>query len=237
MLSRVLGPRYLCFLDHQAGVPDDEPPYRAQGVSERIREKGGDADTRYLFVSFTRAQFNVPKDPRARVWTRDHDNPHGLQSLIKIAVRAAQAARVPAFWLDFECCPPDEDSADGILTYVYRISDVVRAAHSLAIAVPNHGHNEPDGSNEELTLWGDQVWTIPEALLCSDKHGFTVYSSLQTSCPRILAKRNFAGLAWPSIANDIRELIDHYEATIHLTPLELVSIALKCLLSRNRRKW
>lgn len=38
-------------------------------------------------------------------------------------------------------------------------------------------------------------------------------------------------------ADRVRELVDHFESTIHLSPLELVSIGLECLAERNTQKF
>lgn len=59
---------------------------------------------------------------------------------------------------------------------VYRISDIIRSAHALIIAI---GQNEKDSATPTnqtlLQRWGSRMWTYPEVLL-SPGDGIKVYS-------------------------------------------------------------
>jgi hypothetical protein len=75
------------------------------------------------------------------------------------------------------------------------------------------------------------MWTVTEVLLCSSENRITIYSHGSIKFPETYAKRNFAVEAYRD-AKLIRQLIDHYEGSLILTPLELVTIGLECLQSR-----
>lgn len=80
---------------------------------------------------------------------------------------------------------------------------------------------------------GSRLWTFPEVLLSPSGQPISIY---KRDCPpnsfRVLSKRNFAIEAWGDTTVS-RELIDHYEGSIILSPLELVSIALQCVPNRK----
>lgn len=168
----------------------------------------------YIFVCYTAQQFchGVEEDGK---W------------LHEAAEDAARSAGVNAYWIASSCI----DLADP--EDVYRISDVVRGAHSLVVAI-----GSPQGSiisqKEMLQQLGSRIWTFPEVLLSPSHKPITVYIR-DTGATRILSKGDFAFEAWGDIPIS-KQLIDHYEATIILSPLELVSIALQCFLNRKTAK-
>ena len=60
---------------------------------------------------------------------------------------------------------------------VWRISDVVRGARSLIIALSKP--NSPKSAGVDgmaLRQWGKRVWTLPEVLLISSKNDIRVYA-------------------------------------------------------------
>lgn len=146
---------------------------------------------------------------------------------------------------------------------VYRICDVSRAAHSMIIVLgpPNiqRAGTEPEhiplgnlsfstGDDEMKTRWlrqwGKRLWTLPELLLCPTEHRIAIYyvdsnapkpEKLETPLrgqPEKLAKRNFAIRAYED-GQVVRELVDHYEGSLILTTLELVTKAFECLWRRD----
>jgi hypothetical protein len=210
--ARHLRPRYLCFLREDVG-------YDVVKVKNWIEEHGEEANLEYTFVSFTRKHFE----------TREGK---GRNDLLQIAETAARQAGVPAFWLDCECMPKGVLAKEVFEEDVNRICDVVRGAHSLVVALcpPPAGKKAKLSTTALLRQWGSQLWTLPELLLSSPEHKIAIYIQGKAE-PEKLAKRNFAARAWKD-AQAVRQLIDHYESSLILTPLELVTIALQCLQGR-----
>lgn len=236
--SRDLGPRYLCFLTTPSTEATD-----SQYVVRKVEDSQIATETDYVFVSYTRDQFftrnpnNLSHDDLKIAATRDRS------TLVDYAITAAKEAEVPAFWIDFECVRP-KDGADGEddLEDVYRICDIVRAAHSMIIVVgPPLDTNKYPISNDSSTRsewllnWGKSIWTVPEALLCPSEHRISIYDASDSVKPEKVAKRNLAGRVWED-ANVIRQLMDHYEGNLRLSQLELISIALECLERRPKKK-
>ncbi|KAJ8062324.1 hypothetical protein OCU04_008872 [Sclerotinia nivalis] len=243
--DRQLGPAYLCFID-----PSSSTGYTTRHVSTWARSHGNSYPD-YIFISYTRLQFytiisgdpSLPSSINAR---RKAAAERDMDMLIRFAIRATKAAGIDAFWIDYECIRPEEDEdADKSIGEVYRICDIVRACHSMAIIVgPRFDY--ADYSHEDLELdspstkaqwlqdWGSRLWTVPEALLCPGEHRISIYTP-DTTEPELVAKRNLPGRVWDD-AIALRQLIDHYESSIHLTKLELISIALECLKRRQMEK-
>ncbi|KAJ5760680.1 hypothetical protein N7520_007836 [Penicillium odoratum] len=203
--KRNLRPRQLCLLqDDGIEIVD---------VNEWEAEHG---TIDYLFICYTTLQFS-------------HETNEDMDELHRIAESAARRAGVAAYWLACSCMPQDEERFED----VYRISDVVRGAHSLVVII-----GPPQGSNptvkEMLQQLGARLWTFPEVLLSPSNRVISVYTrDCDTDSFRTLSKRNFTVEAWDD-ALISRELIDHYEASILLSPLELVSLALKCFPNREK---
>lgn len=223
--ARRFGPEYLCFLT------DGPEGYETWKVSDWIMHHGEDTDTEFVFLSYTRRQFG--------------DNAH--PTLIHYGIEAARSAGKRAFWVDVECIRDFDNDTEGVSQSrdVYSICDIVRAAHSMVILLgpsisaitassPQRTHvYSPEAMESWLREWGTRVWTLPEILLCSSDHPVKLYAIGGPSPPVQLAKRNFAARAIWQDAKRVRQLVDHYESSIHLTPLELVSIALECFAGRQ----
>ncbi|KAK3381194.1 hypothetical protein B0H63DRAFT_545665 [Podospora didyma] len=160
-----------------------------------------------------------------------------------------------AFWTSANCIPPNQVAAeDGTLrrvdgleaeilanqdaSYIVPIppiSDIIRAAQHVIIVAGNTGRDfDPD----ELRVWGQRIWTLPEVVL-SRGDSVTVWHCGKRAAPgpsfevREIPKALFPTEAWPDAANS-RQLIEHYN-NLHLSRLELVKIALECLMSRRFR--
>ena len=210
MPDRILRPRYLCFLKH----PKDRRTLHGVDrilVNTWFDERGKDTEMKYIFLSYTGLQF-------------DRDSPRDMKAIRVIGETAARKAGVHAYWVDLDCMPDKEELQND----VYRISDVVRGAHSLVIAV---------GPRTELTedylrVWGNRMWTWPEVLLAPSGSEILIYTrNGDLNKPQRVEKRNFAALAWDD-ALVARQLIDHYEGTLVLSRLELVILGLQCLTNR-----
>lgn len=216
--DRILRPRYLCFLQH----PEDTSTLHGVKtvlVETWLAEHGDSTEINYLFLSYTGVQF-------------DKSSPRDMDALREIGEIATRNAGLQAYWIDLDCMPDKQELEDD----VHRISDVVRGASSLAIAVgPFTGDVEQDGSTlEYLKIWGDRMWTWPEVLLAPLGSEILVYTrGLDLDRPLRIDKRNFAALAWND-APVARQLIDHYEGTLGLSRLELVILGLQSLKKRIR---
>ncbi|KAA8651689.1 uncharacterized protein ATNIH1004_000585 [Aspergillus tanneri] len=170
----------------------------------------------YVFICYTTEQFESDTD---------------LEELHRIAQVAARTAGVAAYWIACSCMPDDEEQSED----VYRISDVVRGAHSLVVVIgpPVSAHHSSVNEREMLQHLGSRMWTFPEVLLSPSSQHISIYMrGCDPSSFRKLSKRDFSIEAWGD-APVSRQLIDHYEGSIILSPLELVSIALQCLPNRE----
>ncbi|KAF5874855.1 putative 3-hydroxyisobutyrate dehydrogenase protein [Botrytis fragariae] len=246
--ERQLGPAYLCFLD-----PSASTGYTTRHVSTWAQSHGNSYPN-YMFTPYTRLQFytiisgdpSLPSSINAR---RQAAAEQDMGMLIQFAIRAAKTAGIDAFWIDYECIHPEEDEdPDKSIGEVYRICDIVRACHSMAIVVgprfnfTNYTHDAMERGSDDLSYtktqwlrdWGSHLWTVPEALLYPGEHRISIYTP-GTAEPELVAKRNLPGRVWDD-AIALRQLIDHYKSSIHLTKLELISIALECLKRRQTEK-
>ncbi|KAJ9640452.1 hypothetical protein H2199_005991 [Coniosporium tulheliwenetii] len=216
--ERLLRPRHLCFLvkpdsKEMLGVtpmPVDE--WISKYKSERILQ--------YLFVAYTAEQFR--------------NNDKDMKALHHIAEKAARDAGLPAYWIGCSCMPEQEKVHED----VFRISDVIRGAHSMVIAV-GKSTQRPNltTSWELLRQWGERIWTFPEVLLSPAGQSIKVYHREgDLDHPEVLAKNQFAARVWTDAAES-RQLIDHYEGTLVLSRLELVTLALACLHSRKTHEY
>lgn len=209
--ERPVEPKYLCFLRPTKGADIRE-------VSQWRAESGGEAT--YLLVSYTSEQFKTEDD---------------LLFLHDAGEHAARAAGVRAYWVGCSCIGHTKEEKEN---NVWRISDVVRGARSLVVAVSNvNGNAVPNAdTSSALRQWGTRVWTLPEVLLVPSNSDISVYDrDADLDYPLTYHKRNFATL-WKD-APISRELIDHYEGNLILTSLELVTIALQCLNNRQKASY
>ncbi|KAF2855235.1 hypothetical protein T440DRAFT_495809 [Plenodomus tracheiphilus IPT5] len=213
--ERVLRPRYLCFLR------DEGEPAMIMNVEEWITQYKAERNLSYVFIAYTAEQFQDTED---------------LRALHQIADAAARNAGVIAYWVGCSCMPePDQMQED-----VYRICDVIRGAHSLAIAVGRPANDSKDISTADLMLqqWGQRIWTFPEILLAPAGKDVKVYmrgSDLMS--PILVAKNQFAAKVWKDDAHVARQLIEHYEGNMILSQLELVTLALECLHKRETTQY
>ncbi|KAF4907123.1 hypothetical protein CGCF415_v007538 [Colletotrichum fructicola] len=245
-------PRYLCL------VKDfDECTYETINVSEYLAENGDDIDLEFVFVSYTRMHFRVATDDEISSYdypdeeTREANRAlarRDRETLARWGMDAAKRVRKKAFWLDFECVRNDDGVARSSSSSedVYRICDIVRAAHSMIIAIgPTASetvacllaHEEPPKYRREqvtpwLRQWGSRLWTLPELLLCPAEYRIRLYVVGDPSEPKPMAKRNFAERAWDD-AEAVKELVNHFEGSAILTSVNLIEAALRCFARRQ----
>ncbi|KAL8958452.1 MAG: hypothetical protein Q9193_004495 [Seirophora villosa] len=218
-IERVSEPAYLCLAEGMKIIK----------VQEWRKANGTDAALEYVMVSYTGEQFVTDNDKN---------------SLHAIGQRAALAAGVKAYWLSCSCLGPVTETEEN----VWRISDVIRGAFEVVIAVAG-----PLGSKQRgklpvglLHQWGDRVWTLPELLLSPERDIviYTLDRSLHPSrqleqClntpPHRINRRNFSRF-WED-DNVVGQLLDHYEGSVILSPLELIATALACLGRRHTTQY
>ncbi|KIL95921.1 hypothetical protein FAVG1_00659 [Fusarium avenaceum] len=221
---RMLRPRYLCFL--REAFNDENRGVDVRSVVEWENSDGQDSTLSYLFVAYSTEHFS-------------HSSERDMVDLHHIAETACRAAKLPAYWIACSCMR-DENELE---SDVYRISDVLRGADRMAIAV-GRGKASRAGSsgkaNTESLLreWGSRMWTFPEVLL-SPGRNISVYTrdgNLQS--PMVVSKNQFAAQVWTYMDSDVaRHLIDHYLGSINLSRLEQAVLALKCLYSRHTTEY
>ncbi|KAF5009429.1 hypothetical protein FDECE_4361 [Fusarium decemcellulare] len=250
--SALIRPRYLCF------VKDfEDNTFETVKVSDYLEQHGDDVDLEFVFVSYTRMQFRVATEEEITNFnypdeeTREANKQlaqRDRQELIRWGIDAAKRAGKRAFWLDFECVRNDDGLARSTSSSddVYRICDIVRAAHSMIIAIgPSAsdkiaailaGEDPPPFARENVTpwlrQWGSRLWTLPELLLCPAEYRIQLYVSGDPSEPKAMAKRNFAERAWDD-ADAVKELVDHFEGSATLSQMHFIESALQCF---SRRK-
>lgn len=109
---------------------------------------------------------------------------------------------------------------------VYSISDVVRGAEHVIIIA---GNPEIPSPNDSLREWGERVWTLPEVLLAKgDSIGVYDYRKNRRQVESI-SKAQFPTQVWPDPTCS-RQLIEHF-TNLHLSRLELVKVAVECLMN------
>ncbi|KAH0436025.1 hypothetical protein CcaCcLH18_04558 [Colletotrichum camelliae] len=246
-------PRYLCVVQDFKRMH-----YATVKVSDYLGHHGDHVDLDFVFVSYTRMQFRVAteeeidKYPYEDEATRDANKKVARtdrETLIRWGMEAARKANKWAFWLDFECIRNDDGTTRSSSTSgeVYRIWDIVRAAHSMIIAIgPTasdkvaavlEGRSPPPYSHDKITpwlrQWGSRLWTLSELLLCPSENRIQLYILGDDSEPKpMMAKRNFAERAWDDAAV-VNELVSHFEGTATLTPVNLIQVALECFSRRQ----
>ncbi|USP80802.1 hypothetical protein yc1106_08076 [Curvularia clavata] len=211
--ERILLPRYLCFLR-------DGGPAVITKVDDWLAQQPSGQPLSYVFVAYTAEQFNTPED---------------FKVLHQLADDAARRAGVMAYWVGCSCMPDNQLQED-----VYRICDVIRGAHSMAIAVGSPSNNKSEINTPELMLqqWGRRVWTFPEVLLAPAGRDISVYvRDSELPQPILVSKNQFPAQVWLDDAHVARQLIDHYEGNLILSQLELVTLALECLHKRDTTQY
>ena len=213
-MERILGPRELCFLPESGENNGFAIPRPVEAYEQH---------TQYVFIGYTAEQFS-------------HDSPEDMEVLDLIAARAAREAGVPAYWVASCCMSADPDE---LVNDVFRISDVMRGAHSLAIAIgPSRVRIMDDVNSREemLRIWGERMWTLPEALLCPSET-IKVYTRGRDNYEPAwsISKKHFAAIVWndPLVS---RQLVDHFVNNLELSRLELVTIAFGCLSGRKTHR-
>ena len=214
-IERLAEPDFLCFLKSDDAVfPSRVSDWRLQNIEETT--------TSYVFVSFTAMQFKTLDDKK---YLRD------------VGRHAARAVGVSAYWVSTSCLYDLNQTNEGErerqkTETIWSMSDIIRRASAVAIAVLGPLDSQCNG--ESLREWGKRVWTMPELLLYTGHHPIYVYDKAKTLNQRqTVPRRELWNKVWRDVAYS-GQLIDHYENSLILSPLELVTVALQCLYKRNK---
>ena len=213
-IERLAEPTYLFWFGKDSTGKEQ---WHRINVQEKQKNEGSTTRLEYIFVSYTSSQFSSDDDKRY---------------LHRVGQAAARAAQVPAYWIGLSCLGTGREQERN----VWRICDVVRKAHSLVIVVGQNPGSTGTKSPETLVNdWGRRVWTLPELLLSPERNGIKIYLAddrrKEINLQNPVNFRNFDQY-WPNDAN-LRQLIDHYQGSVILSPLEFLTTALLCLQGRS----
>ena len=233
-------PKRLCIRKPPGERLPDQPEFKLWDVSAWKEANPAEPVPQYLFVSFTNEQFNETEASSA------------LDYLQFMAEYAALDANVDAFWCSSSCIAKQEDirGREGYPDQedVHRINDYIRGAVGVAIVLAEVQNlkgeaaieDSPLSLNQRLKVWGRRAWTFNEILLARNKNIY-IYTAGIHAIPGLPKEKQRA----PDIRNKgtfyqewedaplARQLTDHFEGTLILNRLELMTVAYQCL--RNRR--
>ncbi len=207
-IERMAEPQYLCLAATMERIE----------VQKWRNDHGNEAKLEYVMVSYAGSQFPTKED-----WGY----------LNKVGQHAAQNAGVETFWVGCSCLGLKGELEEN----VYRICDVVRGAFSIVITVdgPVDFQNPQILPYKHLRDWGNRVWTLPELLLSPEHDDIQVYTNRRLDSCVQMNRRNFMRF-WDDYGL-VGQLIDHYEGSLILSPLELMTIALRCLQNREATEY
>lgn len=221
--ERLAEPKYLCFLDASGGVSQRE-------VSEWKESSQRKTPADYVFVSFWGSHF-----------------PDNLSYLQDVGVHAARKLGVSAYWCSTSCIKRLPGAGEKLTKEdqeelkrekeesIWNMSDIIRRAAAVVIAVP--GPVDAQFNGESLRQWGNRCWTMPELLLYTGQQPITIYERIKSlDDRRQIPRRELWNKVWSDIAYS-GQLIDHYEGSLILTPLELNTVALHCLQNRYTSEY
>jgi len=217
--ERPLYPRRLCFLKDKSDPNSGITLYDVD--TWMTKHNLVEHEMQYVFVAYTTNQFS-------------HHDPEDIKGLHNIAKQAAIDAGVGAYWIGASCMSDNEEELE---EDVFRISDVIRAAHSVVIAI-KASSNDAGTTDRLLKDWGKRMWTLPEALLSPKEQPLRIYWHSRGT-PKLVKevyKKNLAALLWDD-SSMTRQLVDHYEGNLTLSRLELVILALGCLSNRTTSRY
>ncbi|KAL8869508.1 MAG: hypothetical protein Q9174_004220 [Haloplaca sp. 1 TL-2023] len=219
-IERLSEPKYLCLADGMRKI----------NVAQWRKGHGTDTALKYVMVSYTGQHFRTDEDK---------------MQLHAIGKHAAEVAGVRAYWLGCSCL----GGKDEVEENVWRINDVIRGAFRIVIAVAGPVEQRMKGQLPESLLreWSTRVWILPELLLTPAKEDIQIYTidrnvhpdqQIQDCLAKPLGQvslRLFTQL-WQD-DGDSGQLVDHYQGSVILSRLELVSLAFRCLSARHTTQY
>jgi hypothetical protein len=177
--ERPLYPRRLCFLKDKSDPDSGITLYEVDTWMSKYNL--AEHEMQYVVVAYTTKQFS-------------HDNPEDIKGLHNIAKQAAIDAGVGAYWIGASCMSDNDEELE---EEIFRISDVIRAAHSVVIAI-KPSSNDAGTAERMLKDWGKRMWTLPEALLSPKERPLRIYSHSYGTLKLVkeVYKKNLAALIW-----------------------------------------
>jgi hypothetical protein len=209
--------QYLCYLreprsEQLHGVEikrTDEP--LADGV-------GLFGDIPYVYIDYGSTDFYH--------WSSDE-----LMALHKAAEKATRNLGFPAYWIACSCMPVPED----IEEVAWDMCDIIRAAQRLVLVVWTHKPGRRAMTMEQrLKDWGHRTWSMQPLLLAPRGQPIDIYdlSDSAAAGPTLsLPRRSFIDATPSDCFPFVRRLIDHFEGTLTLGPLDLVRYLIQLLFS------
>ena len=201
--ERLVEPTYLFFL---TGNGD----YEWWKVSE-WRKQNRNQDVSYVFVSFFSQHFSKREYPL----------------LEQIGLAAAQEVGATAFWISTACIrdldeKDEKKKQEEVEQTIWSMSDIIRGARALAIAVRTTLPTEY--ANQNLLEWGERIWTMPELLLLTGDEKVLIYEKDNTYQPRgNLYRKEVWHRVWSDTSYS-SQLIDHYEGSVISQTLALAGV-------------
>ncbi|KAH7120254.1 hypothetical protein B0J13DRAFT_567684 [Dactylonectria estremocensis] len=241
---RTFRPRRLCHLNFEEQI-DEEGNRQQVVVGYDLRFMPPEDNTPYVVVAYTTAQFEI----------REGTDDYGMLMALALTATGEYINSIPdahhkprAIWMAHSCTPIDRYlDDDGTERWIdantpegrihqekvmnddtYSISDVLRGAERVIIIA---GNPLRPSLKDPLKEWGERVWTLPEILLAKGDSVSVYYSLRGDGKIESVSKSMFPIVAWDD-AIQSRQLIDHF-TNLHLSRLELINIAVECLMSRN----
>jgi hypothetical protein len=221
---------FIAYTAEQFNQPDDIIHLHAWALAETREYANSIADPAKKPRGFWVAHLCAPED-------RYMDD-QGQEKVIQVNTEAGKKQRDNLKNQDVSVTPTTQDYILLNLTQtphqIYSISDVVRGAeHVIVIA----GHPERQLPRDPLLQLGERVWTFPEIVL-SRGNTMTVATTKQNTqtlenelLRYRISKTMFAARAWADVLS-ARQLLEHY-TNLHLSRLELMKIAVECLMKRG----
>lgn len=171
---------------------------------------------KYLAVSYRRMAYNRSGGP-------DLDSQSRARLLDNVG-QACDELRLNAYWLDEQCMEANWDEKNYDL---YRIADVFRYAAATVIMLPDDNSGKPTksvsdsilGDRREWELWGDRVWTFPEALVSKK-----LYYKVGDGAVNSVGLRQLTNIAFPREAEEASAIIEHYSGNVTLSRLNFLSL-------------
>ncbi|KAL8916377.1 MAG: hypothetical protein Q9172_006334 [Xanthocarpia lactea] len=251
-IPRVVEPTYLCFIDFE-----NHEKIMWSSVSKWRQAHGDATPTDYVFVSFIGVQSESSG-------YRGFDN-RFLGKVGKHAAKKAGASaywvsksclfnregekeekerlkKEGTIWTESDTVRVAEKNRLEKERNIWTISDIVRRAKAVAVVVAEDPYND-EAYDTALQEWGDRVWTMPELLLYTGNQDISIYKHNNKKSPeepldepRETPRRELWSETWSDTALS-GQLLDHYENSLVLSPLELVTVALRCLYGRKHKEY
>ena len=141
-------------------------------VSKWKEENGKKTIADYVFVSFTSQHLPTHNSTQ---FPEDNFNQEFLK---EVGMHAARRAKTSAYWVSTSCLFDLDEGDEGKTNRqkeetVFDMSDIIRRAKAIAIAVPGNLSSQFEGTS--LREWGERVWTMPELLLYTGEHPVMIY--------------------------------------------------------------